>query len=227
MNNMYPLSVKQWNPFVGCKHHCSYCKPSFQAQLKRWAKSNCRLCYEFKPHIHEDRLSASLPRTGYMQFIFTCASGDIAFCPESFMEEILKSIKLFYYDKTFLIQSKDPRIFHTFRFPENVILGTTIETNYQSLTRTVSKAPDPQIRYRALRELDHPLKMVTIEPVMRFDLDTMLRWIIDINPCMVWMGYDSKDTGLIEPSVQYFRRLYWELSKRGFLVLLKRVKEQR
>ena len=34
-NNMYELSVKSWNPFVGCEHDCVYCRSSFQRQLKR------------------------------------------------------------------------------------------------------------------------------------------------------------------------------------------------
>lgn len=225
-SNMYALSVKQWNPFVGCEHLCLYCKPSFQAQLKRWAKSHCRLCYEYKPHFHKERLTQDLPKTGYMQFIFCCSNGDIACCPDEQIEQIISAIRNFHPDKTFLIQSKDPRVFLRFKFPKNVILGTTIETNRASLTKEISKAPDPYMRYFAMKTLDHPLKMVTIEPIMRFDLDVMVNWITEINPCMVWMGYDSKDTGLLEPSLEYFQRLHWELARRGFLVLLKRVRER-
>ena len=76
--NMYELSVKQWNPFVGCEHKCIYCKDSFQAQQKR-QKKNCMKCYDFIPHEHPKRLNDNLPKTGYMQFIFTVASGDIVF----------------------------------------------------------------------------------------------------------------------------------------------------
>lgn len=223
-SNMYALSVRQWNPFVGCKHNCSYCKPSFQAQLKRWAKSHCRLCYEYEPHFHKERLTQNLPKTGYMQFIFCCANGDIAFCPDQHIEEIISAIRTFYYDRIFLLQSKDPRVFLRFKFPKNVILGTTIETNQERIAAMFSKAPKPYSRYFAMRTLEHPLKMVTVEPIKRFDLDIMVKWITDINPCMVWMGYDSKTAGQHEPSLGDFRRLHWELSKRGYLVLLKRVK---
>ena len=86
--NMYELSVKQWNPFAGCKHNCDYCVPSFQAQMKRYAKKNCQDCYEFTPHPHPERLANSLPKTGFMQFIFTCANGDIAFCPTAYLNRI-------------------------------------------------------------------------------------------------------------------------------------------
>jgi hypothetical protein len=52
--NMYPLSVKQWNPWVGCKYNCIYYESSFQRQLKRWGKEKCPLCYEYKPHAHRE-----------------------------------------------------------------------------------------------------------------------------------------------------------------------------
>jgi hypothetical protein len=91
--NMYKLSVDQWNPFVGCEHYCVYCQSSFQRQLKRWAKKNCPGCYEFTPHMHPERLNQSLPKTKYMQFIFTCSSGDIAFCPNEYLEKITARIQ--------------------------------------------------------------------------------------------------------------------------------------
>jgi len=79
--NMYPLSVKQWNPFVGYRHNRVYCRSSFQVQLRRWAKDNCELCYRFEPHMYPERLEQKLLETRYMQFIFTRACGDIAFRP--------------------------------------------------------------------------------------------------------------------------------------------------
>ena len=88
-NNMYELSVKQWSPFAGCEHDCVYCRSSFQRQLKRWARKNCPGCYEFTPHTHPERLNQKLPKTKHMQFIFTCSSGDIAFCPTEYLKEII------------------------------------------------------------------------------------------------------------------------------------------
>jgi len=64
--NMYPLSVKQWNPFCGCVHKCIYCESSLQRQLKRWAKKKFSDCYDFKPHKHPQRLTEGLPKTGFM-----------------------------------------------------------------------------------------------------------------------------------------------------------------
>jgi len=109
-SNMYPLSVKQWNLWVGCRHDCLYCRPSFQAQLRRWAKSNCELCLRFEPHPHPERFGQKLPKTRYMQFIFTCACGDVAFCPTGYLEKIVERIRMMP-DRTFLIQSKNPATF--------------------------------------------------------------------------------------------------------------------
>ncbi|MCK4814360.1 hypothetical protein KA005_01205, partial [bacterium] len=87
--NMYSHSVKQWCPFIGCKHNCKYCSSSFQTQIKRWAKANCQQYYDFVPHKHDLRLKQNLPNTKYMQFIFTCSSGDIAFCDTPYFERIV------------------------------------------------------------------------------------------------------------------------------------------
>lgn len=224
--NMYELSVKQWNPHVGCNHECKYCGSSFQAQLKRYGKKNCQLCYNFEPHGHQSRLTQSLPKTSYMQFIFTSASGDIASCPTDFLEKIIGRIEK---DpgKNFLIQSKDPSTFNRVVFPSNVILGTTIETNRDSLYEGIAKAPSPSQRFEDFAKVDHPLKMVTIEPVIDFDLDTMVEWMKKIKPCMVWLGYDSKKNNLPEPELKKVRELHWELSRAGFVVILKTIREAR
>jgi DNA repair photolyase len=222
--NMYNLSVNQWSPFAGCEHDCLYCKSSFQRQLKRWAKKNCPGCYEFTPHTHPERLEQKLPNTKYMQFIFTCSSGDITFCSNEFLERIITRIQS-EPNKTFLIQSKDPQTFNRVIFPKNVILGTTLETNRDELSEEISKAPKPTKRCNDLRKVNHPLKMVTIEPVMDFDLNVMINWIENISPCMVWLGYDSGMNKLPEPGLEKVKNLHWELAKRGFVVILKTIRK--
>jgi len=223
-SNMYKLSVSQWNPYAGCKHECIYCQSSFQRQLKRWAKKKCCGCYEFTPHAHFERLDQNLPKTKYMQFIFTCSSGDIAFCSTEYLEEIITRIR----DKTnrtFLIQSKDPSTFDRVVFPKNVILGTTLETNRDELAEVISKAPKPSQRYEDFLDVRHDLKMVTIEPVMDFDMNIMVDWIENINPCMVWLGYDSGKNRLPEPELAKVQSLHWELGRRGFTVVLKTIRK--
>jgi hypothetical protein len=221
---MYSTSVAQWNPFVGCKHECNYCVLSFQAQLKRWAKNNCTECYDFTPHNHRERLQAKLPKTKFMQFIFTCANGDIAFCSEAHIDRIIGRMRE-EKDKTFLLQTKNPWVFCGHKFPDNVILGVTIETNRSETARKVSKAPDPIERYETFFSVKHPLKMITIEPVLNFDLRIMTDWVTSLNPCMVWVGYDSKACKLDEPPLSKVKELHWELARRGITVMLKTIRK--
>jgi hypothetical protein len=157
-----------------------------------------------------------------MQFIFTCSSGDIASCPTDYLKKII-AVMCKNKDKTFLLQTKDPTTFHRVTFPQNVVLGITLETNRDDLSRTVSNAPVPSERHEAFKDLKHKRKMLTVEPIMQFDLDTLLRWIGDIDPCMVWLGYDSKNTGLPEPDLDKVKELYWALGRQGRVVILKTI----
>jgi len=85
-----------------------------------------------------------------------------------------------------------------------------------------SAAGLPSKRLRDFRRVDHEAKMVTIEPVMDFDLPVMRRWMAAVKPCMIWLGYDSKNTSLVEPDGEKFRELHWALSSAGFTVILKK-----
>jgi hypothetical protein len=67
--------------------------------------------------------------------------------------------------------------------------------------------------------------MVTIEPVLDFDLSVMLDWIEDIDPAMIWIGYDSKGCGLTEPSLAKVKELHWRLSGTGRPAILKTIRE--
>ncbi len=215
--NMYKLSVCSWQPFVGCGFNCVYCTKSFKAQVKR-QKQNCQKCYDYIPHEHPERLEQPLPKTGYMEFIFVCPFSDISFCETEYLQKIVDRIRK-EKDKTFLVHSKDPLIFNTVFWPDNVILGTTIETDvaYDNL----SSAPTPLIRYSDFLTVEHSRKMVIIEPVVEFNLEILLFWIVQIKPVMVWLGYDTNKNNLPEPPLSEVKRLHWELSKLGIPVLLK------
>ncbi len=225
-SNMYYLNVKTWSPFVGCKFGCTYCKRSFQAQAKR-QKHRCAKCYNYEPHEHPERLAQRLPKTGYGQFIFTCASGDISFCSTEYLEKIVDRMRS-EPDKTFLIQSKNPKTFERIDWPNNVILGITMESNQATLLfdySKISKAPPLYNRYRDFSMIKHHAKMITIEPVLDFSIDVMIARIETVKPLMIWLGYDTKKTGLPEPPIEKVRELHWQLSRLGFTVMLKNTKE--
>jgi len=44
---------------------------------------------------------------------------------------------------------------------------------------------------------------------------------------VVWLGYDSKRSGLPEPSLEKVHQLQWELFQRGYAVLPKTIREAR
>jgi DNA repair photolyase len=222
--NMYVDSVKQWNPFVGCCFDCLYCKTSFQRQAKR-QKQNCMTCYRYEPHEHPERLGVSLPKTRNGEFIFTCANSDISFCPTEFLKRIVERIDR-EMDKTFLIQSKNPKTFDRVAFSPNVILGITIETNRDALYQStgMSKAPPPSQRFADFLMIKHARKMVTVEPVLQFDLEVMVDWIKQLRPIKVWLGYDSKKNNLPEPELSKVMALKHEIEQLGLGIEVKEKK---
>jgi hypothetical protein len=127
--------------------------------------------------------------------------GDIAFCKPEWMQQVLGRIRQLP-DRTFLIQSKNPSIFSHYQFPRNVLLGTTIETNRDDLYGGISKAPLPSRRFEAMLRLQHSRKIVTIEPVLDFDVEIMVKWVREIGPEVCYVGYDSKKNYLPEPELR-------------------------
>lgn len=107
----------------------------------------------------------------------------------------------------------DPERFtDNWTFPPMVVLGTTLESNR---CWNGSKAPCPVFRYQAMKSLPATMgyrKMVSIEPIMDFDLDEFVDMIRGIAPQFVSIGADSKNHNLPEPSADKVQRLIADLS---------------
>jgi len=200
MKSLMYTDGKTWNPFLGCLFDCIYCKPSFQAQAKR-QKQNCMDCHSYKPHYHPEELD----RIPSAETVFVCGHGDISFCSYEYTESIIQRVSR-HPKTTFYFQSKRPDYFKPFlsQFPSNVILVTTLETNWDEDYHIISKAPIPSKRYELFRSLDYPRKVVTVEPMADFDLEIFAAWIVDIKPEYIWLGFNSKpkQVQLSEPSKQ-------------------------
>jgi hypothetical protein len=126
-------------------------------------------------------------------------------------------------NRNFYFQSKNPVCFRQYLkdLPErNVILVTTLETNRDAGYRNVSKAPVPSERYRDFKALDWPRKIVTVEPIMDFDPDVFLKWLTDIKPEVIWLGYNSRpqSVALPEPALSKTREFIAALRKSGMIV---------
>jgi hypothetical protein len=80
--------------------------------------------------------------------------------------------------------------------PENVVLGVTIETNRDY---SISKAPTYENR-TILADMPWKNKLVSIEPIMDFDIDLMINGVKSIKPKIVYIGYDNHNNHLPEPS---------------------------
>jgi len=143
--------------------------------------------------------------------------------PSEYIDEVLKHVGGFPETK-FLLLTKNPYryIDHLPNIPENCILGATIETNgwgsnRRSFYQEISEAPHPLERLDALikvREVGRPHEvMVSIEPILDFDLDFFLGKLRKISPDFVVVGYDNYNNRLPEPSLKKTLGLIAELEK--------------
>ena len=200
--NMYPWVTHTWNPIKGrCPHECAYC------YMKRyWDRLK-------EPHLDEKSLKDNL---GEGNIIFVGSSIDM-WADEIPDEWILRVLQhCLKYPNTYLFQSKNPRRFLHFIseyedfIPRNVIWGTTIETNRD--LQSISKAPSPYQRYSMMIWIKRKT-MISIEPIMDFDLNTMVEWIYSIRPLFVSIGADSKGNNLPEPPSYKIKALIDKLEK--------------
>lgn len=196
--NMYGFITHTWNPIKGeCKHNCTYC------YMKIWKQ---------KPiHLVEKELKDNL---GQDNFIFLGSSTDMFAedVPKEWISKVLAQCRN-YEGNTYLFQSKNPSRFWKFEreYPKNSIFGTTLETNRDM--QDISKAQSAKARVSNMQERFMEKKMVTIEPILDFDLEEFVDMIKKINPDWVNIGADSKNHNLPEPNKEKVIRLIEELKK--------------
>jgi hypothetical protein len=196
--NMYPFVDLTWNPIKGkCPHACSYC------YCKRFYNES-----HPQPELHLDPRELKVD-LGEGNFIFVGSSCDMwaEIIPSNLIEPVLEKCQA--HSNRYLFQSKNPGRFHAYAlaFPLHSVFGTTIESNRSE----IGLAPLPYFRYKAMREMPGH-KMVSIEPIMDFDLFTMIKWIQEIAPDFVSIGADSKGHNLPEPSSEKVNILIEELN---------------
>jgi protein gp37 len=114
--------------------------------------------------------------------------------PDWWLDKIFNYLKN-YSDNTYLFQSKNPSRFLEFwlQFPKKTILGTTIETN--RITYNISMAPSVYQRAGAMkivRERDIFPVMLSIEPIVEFDIVEFVEMVRPIDPKFISIGADSK-----------------------------------
>jgi len=198
--NMYPWVTNTWNVIKGkCPHDCSYC------YMKLYLQKDIRFdASELKTDLGEGR------------FIFVGSSCDMwadAISLSWIVPILGRCIDA--PSNRYLFQSKNPARFEVHPFPKDTILGTTIETNREYHTDVpfpLSKAPQTIKRVEAMIRYKEP-KMVSIEPILDFDLPEMTNFIKWIEPEFVSIGADSQNHHLPEPKPDKIKTLIEELRK--------------
>jgi len=195
---MYEFITHTWNPIKGkCYHDCLYC------YMKKWG--------EQKPiHLDEKELKTDL---GNNNFIFVCSGCDMfaSDISHEWINRIIEYCKK--YNNKYLFQTKNPTRIYDGMLPDNSIICTTIETN-RWYFNVMNNAPRPKYRAKSLwLNIKEYKKYITIEPIMDFDINTLLRWVKLCEPIQVNIGADSKGHNLPEPPKEKIFQLIEELEK--------------
>ena len=186
--DMYEWVSHTWNTVKGkCPHGCHYC------YMKRWG--------EQKPvRFDAKELKANL---GAGNFVFVGSSCDMFAdkLPFTWITDTLKHCRKFDANR-YLFQSKNPQRIYDMQcyLPKNIVLGTTIESN--RLFEQMGDAPHPTVRakvMRRLRDYRHQT-IITIEPIMDFDLEDLVGMITACQPNWVNIGANTNHkVKLVEP----------------------------
>ncbi|MBN1377836.1 MAG: DUF5131 family protein [Gammaproteobacteria bacterium] len=199
--DMYGFITHTLNVIKGrCSHDCTYC------YMKKWG--------DLGPiRFDKSELKTNL---GSGNFIFVGSSTDMfaADVMECWIDRTLNLCSEFPGNK-YLFQTKNPKRFLQFTafrsesltlFPPETILGTTIESNRRY---GVSRAPGVYRRADAMRLLAGQgyETMITIEPLLDFDLDKMVELIKYARPAWVNIGADSGGHDLPEPDPEKIKQL--------------------
>jgi len=216
--NMYPYAYTD-NPVGGeCPHKCGYCYVETKIKPKFHLKK-----YEGPPRIIEKELGYEL-RIPDDYILFMCNMIDLF--ADEIPSHVIKTVLSYcnrYPQTCFLFQTKNPKRFFEFEnmFPEKTIFGITLETNRTKDYYKISSAPYPDVRKHfisAFKQKTGCKIMISIEPVIDFDLDVFVEWIRELDPYFVSIGGNSAESfvwpdGWFEPSAEKIRLLITRLQK--------------
>ena len=204
---MFDVITATWNPVIGCLHNCTYCwaKDLVETKLSRTEK--------YKDGFEPKLLEYELKRKFKKKFVFAVDMGDLfgVWVPRDWILKVITGVC--YNPKSYyLFLTKNPDRYFEFLdvFPQNLVLGTTIETNREY---KVSTAPPPVERYKAMMDLPWRNKLISIEPIMDFDLDVLVQWMKEIQPRTIYVGYDNHNKHLPEPPLAKTQQLIQELRR--------------
>jgi len=214
--NMYPWVTHMHTHLGGeCPHGCGYCyvqtnprgvSPRYKGRI-RLIKDELDVDYSKRWWDEKDKAwkTKKVIFLEHMNDMFA-----MGVRPDS-IHAILEHTRKFP-DNEYVLQTKDPNRawLYLLKFPQKFMMGTTIETNrdYEN-----TRAPMPRDRYLGIRLFEKYKTFVTIEPIMDFDLNVLLEWLVDLQPDFINIGADSKRCSLPEPPPEKIANLIKELGK--------------
>jgi protein gp37 len=152
-----------------------------------------------QPKLYIDRVEATGDLGRYNK-IFVCSGCDL-FHPDipDWWIEFIGQQAFDYPMNTYILHTKNPgRAVKFFSdFPIATVLCATIESNIP--WPGISNAPQPFERIESLKKWGSE-RMITIEPVLDFDVMTFSEMILSCDPSQVNIGADSGHNRLPEPS---------------------------
>jgi DNA repair photolyase len=180
-------------------------------------------------HLDEKELRTDL---GQHRFIFVCSGCDLfhSDIPDRWLERITDYTKIF--DNRYLWHTKNPQRYLNWResFGNNDVLCVTIETNLH-IPEIMGNAPPPEKRANAVAALPEKYKrMITVEPIIQFNLKEFSYMILCAQPDQVNIGADSGNNELPEPTAKEVKNLIRVLERYTKVVLksnLKRLLEEK
>jgi len=206
---MYP-GWWRWNPIGGCEHDCSYCSIK---RIQKRAPATDMVSPVFREYYLKDNLGSG-------RKIFCCSSGDAwgQWVDGEWIWNMIGHCRE-YKDNEYMFLTKNPARYTVCQELSSIkcIVGATIETDINEVGSSVGDAPAVRDRLRALgyvkllfRHTDHIRTMVSLEPVMKFSSDfaVLLQFI---NPDIVYVGVDSGNNDLPEPTAEELAGLISEL----------------
>jgi DNA repair photolyase len=204
--NMYLDITHTWNPIAGkCENGCVYCSTNkfYYPVLKEKYSGELRIV--------ENELKTNL---GKGNRIFVASQNDMftGGIVGEWVGRILGHCKK--YDNMYLFQTKQPSSYKWFDFPDNSYLATTLETNRYYKELYSEECPPPKYRANSLgiASMRYPV-IVTIEPILDFDLDEFVDMIRSTNAVSIYIGADSGHNNLHEPPKEKIFELISELEK--------------
>ena len=189
-SDMYQWISHTWSPVKGsCPYGCSYC------YVGRWGNNNRAF------RLDERELRTDL---GIGNFIFICSGCDLFHpdVPEGWIGKVMeRTYSDLGSDNRFLYHTKNPEraveMYDKYLPKLGSVLCVTVESNIPR--PGISKAPQPHDRIRYLNQWPGD-RMITIEPIMDFNLMMFSDMVLGCDPVQVNIGADSGDNHLPEPS---------------------------